>query len=146
MCFNYSWPSRDSAASEGGPTEENPPLLSYFDLRHEPFELACVENVSAQCSESISHGFFSSSVTLVILIVVLSKVFLPITSPLSVINANESRNCDERLLISNGAASAPNSACLPQNKSHANGSKNFSTCAHLQVMFFRHLILASKQF
>lgn len=51
------------------------------------------------------------------------KRFLAITSLLSVINANGSRNCDERLLISSCAASAPNLTRLPQNKSLANGSK-----------------------
>lgn len=62
------------------------------------------------------------------------KRFLAITSPLSVINENESRNCDERLLILSCAAPAPNSACLPQNKTLANGSKILKD-THLQVMF-----------
>lgn len=74
------------------------------------------------------------------------KSFLPITSLLSVINANQSRNCDERLLISNCAAPAPNLACLPQNKTHANGSKTLKDLYTSAGDVLLHLILASKQF
>lgn len=73
-------------------------------------------------------------------------MFLPIPSLLSVINANESKTCDGRLLISSFAASAPNSACLPQNKTHADGSKTLKDLHTSAGDVFLHLILASKQF
>lgn len=106
----------------------------FFAFRRKPFKLACVENVSAQCSKSISHVFFFFFCHSCHTHCYFIKRFLAITSPLSVINENESRNCDERLLILSCAAPAPNSACLPQNKTLANGSKILKD-THLQVMF-----------
>lgn len=121
-----------------------PALVS--DLRHEPLELACVENVSAQFSQSISHGFVPLSCHSCHTHCCFIKRFLPITSLLSVINANESRNCDERLLISTCAAPAPNSACLPLNKTPTPGSQTLKALHTSAGDVFLRLILASKQF
>lgn len=49
----------DSAALEMLASQRQIHPCSLFDLRHEPFELACVENVSPQCSERVSCFFLS---------------------------------------------------------------------------------------
>lgn len=144
LCFNCSCWSRDSAASERMDSWRKAHPCSPFwsptrTVRARP-RWKCV---GAVFRKYFSCFFFCHSCHTHCCFI---KRFLPITSLLSVINANQSRNCGERLLISSCAAPAPNLARLPQNKTHANGSKTLKDLHTSAGDVLLHLILASKQF